>query len=107
MGGKQKNTIYGLGSQASEHYETNVALTSTTSLSPQQNVDKIQDLRRKITQQEEVINDLRILSERLSQRVDEMSRAERPSLALTRLDFDFVHDDDDTNDDDDNNAIPK
>ena len=54
-----------------------------------------------------MINDLRILSERLSQRVDEISRAERPSLAPTRLDFDFVHDDDDTNDDDDNNAIPK
>ena len=58
VGGKRKSTIYGLGFQASEYHGINVASTSTTSPSPQQNVGKIQDLRRKITQQEEVINDL-------------------------------------------------
>ena len=54
-----------------------------------------------------MINNLRILVERLLQRVDEMSRAETPPLAPTRLDFDPIHDDDDTDDDDNNNAIPK
>ena len=36
-----------------------------------------------------------------------MSRAERPPLAPTHLDYDPVHDDDHTDDDEDNNAIPK
>ena len=58
MVGKQKITIYGLRSQASEYYETIVASTSIAFPSPQQNVDEIQDLRQKVTQQEEVINDL-------------------------------------------------
>ena len=53
MGGKRKSTIYCLGSQSSEYYNP----------SPQHNVDKIQDLRQKITQQKKVINDLRILTE--------------------------------------------
>ena len=43
----------------------NVASTSTTSSSPQQNVGEIQDMRHKITQQEKVINDLQILTEHL------------------------------------------
>ena len=30
VGGKRKSIIYGLGSQASEYYETNVTSTSTT-----------------------------------------------------------------------------
>ena len=38
--------------------------------------------------------------------MDEMSRAQEPLLAPTRLDFDSIHDDD-TDDDDDNNIIPK
>ena len=75
VGGKRKSTIYGLGSQASEYYMPNVASTSTTSPSPKHNVDEIQDLRKKITQQEEVINDMGILTGRLLQCVDEMSRA--------------------------------
>ena len=62
VGGKQKSIIYGLGSQDNEYYGTNVASTSITFHSPQQNVDKIQDLGQKIIQQEEVINDLRILT---------------------------------------------
>ena len=45
VGGKRKSTIYGLGSQDSEYYRTNVASTSTTPPSSQQNVDEIQDLR--------------------------------------------------------------
>ena len=43
VGGDRKSIIYGLGSQASEYYGTNVASTSTTSPSLQHNVDEIQD----------------------------------------------------------------
>ena len=93
MGGKQKSTIYGLGSQASEYYGTNVTSTSTTSPYSQQNVDEIQNMRQKITQQEKVINYLRILTKRLVQRVDEMPRAEQPPLAPTCLHSNLVHDD--------------
>ena len=46
-----------------------------------------------------MINDLRILTKRLLQCVVEMSRAERPTLAPTRLDFNPVHDNDHTEDD--------
>ena len=52
-----------------------------------------------------MINDLRILTERLLQRVDEMSRAQQSPLASTCLDSDHVHDDDESDDDD--NSMPK
>ena len=44
VGGKQRNVVYGLGSQASEYYGFSGASISTTSLSPQQNEEKMQEL---------------------------------------------------------------
>ena len=41
VGGKQRNAVYGLGSQASECYGTSDASTSTTSPSPQQNEEEM------------------------------------------------------------------
>ena len=45
VGGKQRNAVYGLGSQASEYYGTSGASTSTTSPSSQQNEKELQELR--------------------------------------------------------------
>ena len=67
VGGKQRNAVYGLGSQASEYYGTSNASTSTTSPSPQQNEEEMQELRHKLTHQEEVINKLESLTAHLLQ----------------------------------------
>ena len=108
VGGKQRNAVYGLGSQASEYYGISGASTSTTSPFPQQNEEEMQELRERLTHQEEVINKLESLTSHLLQRMDEMSRAQQPPLVPTRLISDPVHDDDtDDDDDDDNNTIPK
>ena len=106
VGGKQRNAVYGLRSQASEYYGTSGASTSTTSPSPQQNEEEMSELRQRLTHQEEVINKLESLTTHLLQRMDEMSRAQQPPLVLTRLDSDLIHDDD-TDDKDDNNTIQK
>ena len=86
MGGKRKSAIYGLDAK----------LVSTTEL-----------MLLQLQLSHVILNGLLILIEHLLQHIDEMSRAQRPPLAPTRLDFDHVHDDGDTNDDDDDNAILK
>ena len=91
MGGKQRNAVYGLRSQPSEFYGTSGASTSTTSPSPQQNEEKMLELRQRLTHQEEVINKLESLTTFLLQRMDEMSRAQQPPLVPTRLDSDPIH----------------
>ena len=94
-----------LRSQASEYYGTSGASTSTTSPSPQQNEEEMQELRQRLTLQDEVINKLESLTAHLLQCMDEMSRVQQPPLVPSCLDSDVVHDD--TDDDDDNNTIPK
>ena len=54
---------------------TGLMLLQSTTSPPQQNINKIQYSRQKITQQEEMINDLKILTKHLLQRIDEMSKA--------------------------------
>ena len=72
------------------------------------NEEEMQELRERLTHQEEVINKLESLTSHLLQRMDEMSRAQQPPLVPTHLISDPVHDDDtDDDDDDDNNTIPK
>ena len=49
VGGKQRNAVYGLGSQASKYNETSSASTSTMSPSPQQNEEEMQELQQMLT----------------------------------------------------------